>query len=360
MNAVTFPVRLDVASLHSEAREKALGFREFRSFLSLAATGNLGRTARELNVSQPTISLQLRKLEDGFGAQLFRRHGRGVTLTSAGASLRDRLQTVMQLLTSPLDDSMADMPPPARLSLAVPGELGLRLMSPLAAVFRQRWPDLMLDVKEGTGADLEEWVLQRCVDLAVLQDPPTLSELETRPLLTEPLGLVVPVHCTLADSARPLSIRELAGSPLILPGQSHWLRRRLDQAAQQHGMRLSPVLQVTSLALTKAMVRGGVGNTVLPRAAVQDELDSGALAFRPIGQPPLRCTRVLAFHRSASNSLVPAFAELVCDSVMTLVGRNAWPGAQAATRIATGTLPLCGSGAPPRVSTQAIEEMAIP
>ncbi len=358
MNAVTFPVRLDLASLNSEARDKALGFREFRSFLSLAGTGNLGRTARELNVSQPAISLQLRKLEDGFGTQLFRRHGRGVTLTTAGASLRDRLQTVMQLLTSPLDDCAADTPPPARLSLAIPGELGLRLVSPLASMFRQRWPELMLDVKEGNGADLEKWILQRSVDLAVLQDPPTLPELETRPLLTEPLGLVLPVHGALAESARPMSMRELAGIPLILPGQSHWIRRRLDQAAQQYGVRLTPVLQATSMALTKAMVRGGLGNTVLPRAAVQDEIDCGSLAFRPIAQPPLHCTRVLAFHRSASNSLVPVFAELVCDSVITLAMRNAWPGAQVA-RDATHAFPSRGSGVPVPVATQSIEEMAI-
>jgi LysR family transcriptional regulator, nitrogen assimilation regulatory protein len=358
MNAVTFPVRLDVASLNSEAREKALGVREFRSFLSLASTGNVGRTARDLNVSQPAISLQLRKLEDAFGAQLVRRHGRGVTLTPAGASLRDRLHTVMQLLTSPLDDSLADTPP-ARLSLAIPGELGLRLASPLATMFRQRWPDLMLDFKEGNGADLEEWVLHRCVDLAILQDPPFLPELDTTPLLTEPLGLVLPVHCPLSESRRPLSMRELMGAPLILPGQSHWIRRRLDHAAQQYGVRLNPVSQVTSLALIKAMVRGGVGHTVLPRAAVQDEVDAGSLTFRPIGQPPLHCTRVLAFHRSASNSLVPDFAELVCDSVTALASRGAWAGAQVVSRIATGTILQRGSGATSPNASQVMEELAI-
>src|SRR5215471_13425016 len=98
MSAVTFPVAKDPASLHSEAREKVLGLRELRYFLSVAQTGNIGRAARDLNVSQPAISIQLRKLEEGFGAQLLLRHGRGVSLTPAGACLRDRLQTVMQLL----------------------------------------------------------------------------------------------------------------------------------------------------------------------------------------------------------------------------------------------------------------------
>ncbi|HXB46657.1 MAG TPA: LysR family transcriptional regulator, partial [Streptosporangiaceae bacterium] len=148
MNAVTFPVLRDAALLQSEAREKALGLRELRYFLSVAQTGNLGRAAQILNVSQPAISLQLRKLEDGLGTQLLLRHGRGVTLTAAGACLRDRLHTVMQLLASPLDEAGSDMLP-TTVSFAVPAETGAPLVAPLARLFRARWPDVTLDIREG-------------------------------------------------------------------------------------------------------------------------------------------------------------------------------------------------------------------
>jgi LysR family nitrogen assimilation transcriptional regulator len=358
MNAVTFPVRVDPVSLNGDARGKTFGLRELRSFLRVASTGNLGRAAREMNVSQPAISLQLRKLEEGFGTQLLTRHGRGVTLTPAGACLRDRLHTVMQLLASPLDGSVGETPP-ARLSLAIPSESGLPLVAPLALRFRLRWPDLALDVREGNGADLEEWILHRHVDLAILQDPPSYPALETAPLLTEPLGLVLPADAALARGSRPLAMRELAADALILPGQPHWMRRRLDQAAQQYGVRLNPVLQVASIALTKAMVRGGVGHAVLPRAAVQDEIDGGALAFRLIGQPPMCCTRVLAFHRAASNSLVPAFAEMVRESVTELAQGGAWAGARVARSVSAGTALPRESAAPSPTALQSIEEVAI-
>jgi LysR family nitrogen assimilation transcriptional regulator len=348
MNAVTFPMRVDPVSLNGDAREKAFGLRELRAFLRVASTGNLGRAAREMNVSQPAISLQLRKLEAGFGTPLLTRHGRGVTLTPAGACLRDRLHTVMHLLASPLDDSLGGTPP-TRLSLAIPSESGLPLIAPLARMFRLRWPDLALDVKEGNGADLEEWILHRRVDLAILQDPPSLPALEAAPLLSEPLGLVLPASAALAQGSRPLSLRDIACDALILPGQPHWIRRRLDQAAQRHGVRLNPVLQVASIALSKAMVRGGVGYAVLPRAAVQDEIDRGALAFRLIGQPPMCCTRVLAFHRAASNSLVPAFAEMVRQSVTALARDGAWAGAQVIKPASTDTaLPREGAAPPAR------------
>jgi LysR family transcriptional regulator, nitrogen assimilation regulatory protein len=327
MNAVTFPVLKDAASLQSEAREKALGVRELRYFLSVAQTGNLSRAAQILNVSQPAISLQLRKLEDGLGTQLLLRHGRGVTLTAAGACLRDRLHTVLQLLASPLDDSDSE-PPPATVSLAVPGEAAAPLVAPLARMFRERWPEITLDIREGCGGELEAWLSQRHVDLALLPDRPALSELEVFPLLTDALGLVVPVHSQLAGDTRPLSLRELGAESLILPGRQHWLRRRLDHAAQRQGMQLRPMLQVDSAALCKMMVRAGLGCTVLPLTAVQNEVSRGALAFRPVGHPPLTCTHVVAFHRAAANTLVAPLAAMACEAITSLAENGAWPGAE--------------------------------
>jgi LysR family nitrogen assimilation transcriptional regulator len=359
MNAVNFPVWRATAALQSEAREKALGLRELRYFLSVAQTGNIGRAARDLNVSQPAISLQLRKLEEGLGTPLLLRHGRGVTLTPAGTCLRDRLQTVMQLLATPLDEPAIEAKPTA-LSFAIPADSGGPLMAPIARMFRSRWPDMTLDVREGSGADLEEWLLHRHVDLAILQDPPTLLQLHIIPLLTEDLGLVAPAHASLAQGSRPLPMRDLAGDALILPDHRHWIRRRLDHAAQQCGLRLSPMLQVNSIALTKVLVRGGLGHTILPRAAAREEIERGALAFRPIGQPPLSSTCVLAFHRAASNSPVTAFADMVRDAVIALAESGAWPGAQVVRSI-PGAMeqPRGRAAVTPPVGWNAMEGVAI-
>ena len=141
-----------------------------------------------------------------------------------------------------------------------------------------------MDIREGSGADLEEWLLHRHVDLAILQDPPSLPDIEITPMLTESLGLVAPVHSHLMADSRPASLRELGGESLILPGPQHWIRRRLEIAAQQSGMRLNMVLQVNSTALAKVMVRSGLGCTILPRSFVQDDIARGALAL-PADRP---------------------------------------------------------------------------
>jgi LysR family nitrogen assimilation transcriptional regulator len=328
MNAFNFLARAPGTPRQSAVRETPFDLRELRCFHSVARTGNFGRSARELNISQPAISHQVRKLEEGLGTQLLVRHGRGVMLTPAGACLRDRLETIMRLLASPLDGDASAGTVPGTVSLAVPAEAGPLLAAPLAREFRARWPDVALDIREGSGSELEEWVLHRRVDIAIVQDPPVLAELEVWPILTESLGLVVPVHSRMAEDHRPLRLRDLIGESLILPGPQHWIRRRVDSAAQQHAIRLAPTMQVSSVASTKVMVRNGIGCTILPLTAVQDEVTRGVLAFRPISHPPLTYTCALAFRRQATNAVVAEFADIARESMTSLVDSGAWRGAQ--------------------------------
>ena len=325
---------LGIASPDSAAREKALGLRELRYFLSVALTGNLGRAARALNVSPAAISQQVRKLEEGIGTPLLLRHGRGVTPTPAGACLRDRLHTVMQLLAAPLDEAEPKVLPGV-ISLGVPAETGGPLLVPLVQSCRLRWPHVTLEIREGFGADLAEWIAHRYVDVAILEDPPLLSELEVIPIMTEDLGLVAPVHSRIAQDPRPLPVRELISEPLILPSEQHWLRRRLDQATMQRGVSLAPVLQVNSTTLSKLMVRNGFGYTVLPGTSVQAEVAQGIFTFRPFIRPSLACTHSIAFHRAASNELT-AFADLARETMTTLAHNGTWFGTQAVTRRALG------------------------
>ncbi|MBN8928904.1 MAG: hypothetical protein BGO51_11730 [Rhodospirillales bacterium 69-11] len=334
---------------------RPLELREMRCFLTVARIGNFGRAARELDIGQPAISHAMQKLEANLGTQLLVRHGRGVTLTRAGMRLRDRIEQVMQLLASPLGDAPApagrddegdagletapaaiargaDRPLGAaasgRVVLAVPAELGPLLVAPLVERFRTAWPDLQLELQEGSGGAPEEWLLARRVDVAVLQDPAARDELQIRPVLSETLGLVVSVRSALADESRPLRMREIAGMKLILPTRQHWIRRRLEQAAFQAGVTLDAAMEVDSCTLAKAMVRNGIGCTVLPSTAVQEELARGALAFRALIRPSLSTTHAIAHRRSGVTPAIRDLARMLHGAMVSLVEQGAWTGAQ--------------------------------
>jgi LysR family nitrogen assimilation transcriptional regulator len=306
------------------ASEKALKLQDLRYFLSVAQTGNIGRSALALRVSAPAISVRLRKLEEDLGVRLLIRHGRGMALTSAGACLRDRANTAVQLLALPLTAPMPDRTPDT-ISLGITAEMGRIIVPFLATVFQLRWPHARLVIREGRGSTLEEWLVHQQVDVAILDEPPTLNELVLIPVLRDKLGLVAPVHTGLDHEARPLPVRELGRFPLILPREPHWLRRRLDQVAFQRGVGLSPALQVDGASMITALVRGEHGFGILPRAVVQMEVARGELAFRPIEQPCLTCISSVGFHRAAAGAHVATFADMTRVAIVKFATEGAWP-----------------------------------
>ncbi|MBN8902356.1 MAG: hypothetical protein J0H57_15100, partial [Rhodospirillales bacterium] len=201
------------------------------------------------------------------------------------------------------------------------------LVAPLVEQFRTAWPDLQLELQEGSGAALEEWLLGRRVDVAVLQDPASREELQVRPVLSETIGLVTSVRSPLAESSDPLRVRDIDGLKLILPTRQHWIRRRLEQAAFQAGITLDAATEVDSCTLAKAMVRSGLGCTVLPGTAVQEELARGSLAFRALIRPSLSTTHAIALRRAGITPAVRDLARMLHGAMVALVQQGTWTGA---------------------------------
>lgn len=309
---------------------RALELRELRYFHSVARTGNFGRAARELNIGQPNVSHQVQKLEQELGTRLLIRHGRGVTLTQAGSCLMERLDVILGLLSAPLQEAPAPEQTVGTLSLALPSETAPFLVPRLIEACRTRWPDVTLAIKEGASASLEEWVLDRRVDLAILQDPPALDELDAEPVVTERLGLVSGVRTIRLEGADSVRVRQLGGMKLILPHPRHWIRRLVDSAAFRRGVALDRIQQVDGVSLTKEMVRNGLGHTVLPYVAVRDEVALGTLAFHPIDHDPLWTVHAIACRSAmAPAPFVSDVRRLLRDVMSNLATSGAWAGATA-------------------------------
>jgi LysR family nitrogen assimilation transcriptional regulator len=307
---------------------RALELRELRSFRSVARTGNFNRAARELNTSQPNVSYHVQKLEQELGTQLLIRHRRGVTLTQAGTCLMERLDVILGLLNAPLEPAAAPERTIGTISVAMPPEPAALLVPRLLEACRERWPHLTLVIREGTSASLEEWVLDRRVDVAVLQDPPALDELTTEAVVTERLGLVSGVRTITLDATDSVRVRQLGGLKLILPHPRHWIRRLVDNAAFRRGIVLDQVQQVDGVALTKEMVRDGAAHTVLPFVAVRDEVARGTLSFLPIDHDPLLTVHAIASCSGVGPApFVTEVSRALRDVMSSQARSGAWTGA---------------------------------
>ncbi len=310
---------------------RALELRELRDFHSVARTGNFGRAARELNIGQPNVSHQVQKLEQELGTRLLIRHGRGVTLTQAGSCLMERLDVILGLLNAPLEPAPEPRQTTGSISLALPAEAAPLLAPRLLEACRERWPNVSLAIREGNSASLEEWVLDRRVDIAVLQDPPALEELDVEPVATERLGLVSGVRTIRLDGTDQIRVRHLADLKLILPHPRHWIRRLVESAAFRRGIVLNQVQQVDGVSLTKEMVRDGHGHTVMPFVAVRDEVARGSLTFRLIDHDPLLTVHAIATRGGAAPApFVMEVRRLLRDEMSGLARSGVWAGASVA------------------------------
>ena len=308
---------------------RATDIRELRTFVQAARAGSISRASERLNIAQPALSRQVHKLEQELGLPLLVRHGRGVTLTQAGALLLERAEALIhQFDQIPHDLRTSEAAFTGPVVLGVPPAAGLLVAPAVYKVFRARWPNAALQIREGVSSLLEEWLLDRRLDIAVLHNPPPLDDIDITPVLHERMVLACPPS-DVAGADRPISLSDIGAIKLILPSAPHSNRRLVERAAAQHGARLHLMLEVDSVPLTKALVQGGVGSTILTYASVAAERAAGTLTVRPIHRPPLMSVIALATPRDAQADWLRAeLTGLVADVIGGLVASGAWQGAR--------------------------------
>lgn len=307
-----------------------MDLKELRNFMRVARAGSVSRAADELRLAQPALSRQIGKLERELGVSLFARHGRGVRLTAAGSLLLERAESIVQLVHETREEIREDRSPAGgRVTLGVPPAAGRLLIPPFVKQFQKTWPQITLHMREGVTSSLQEWLLEKRIDIAILHNPPHLEALNISPILTERMHVVGPPHH--GQGRRPhttFRIGDLAELPLILPSMAHNNRRLVEQAALEHGVRLRIKLEVDSVSFAKAMVEQGLGYTILTYAAVQDELARKRLTAYPIVRPALATRVTIVTPRDQPPKTTQLASETLHEVCRALVRSRQWAGAQ--------------------------------
>ncbi|MCK1395725.1 LysR family transcriptional regulator [Bradyrhizobium sp. 1] len=311
-----------------------MDIRGLRYFVHVARAGSFSRAATELHIAQPALSRQIKKLEDELGTQLLLRHGRGVTITDAGAVLLTDAEHVIDRLAQTLDvlkkghQSFA-----GQVTIGVPPTSGLLIVPRMVAALRERWPHATLAIREGISSFLEEWLVDRRIDVAVLHNPSPLGGIHMTPVLKERMVLACAPHHP-AASRRGIRLQDIAQIPLILPSLPHSNRRLIEGAATRHNIRLKLALEVDSIPLIKAMVKSGDGATIQTLAGVAAEAARGELVTRAIERPPLTSTIWIAMpHEAHASWLTLEVARLLKASIAQLVTEKIWVGARLAEAV---------------------------
>jgi LysR family nitrogen assimilation transcriptional regulator len=290
-----------------------------RLFLEVAEAGSLSKVAARRQTVQSHVSRQITEFEKQCGGVLFRRTGRGVTLTEFGvralAKFRVWLQQTEQLAQELHAESGQLL---GQVRLGIIPSAAHPLVTRLFERLRAQHPGVRLDIAEGQGAELDAMLGSGAVDLAVLFRFQRPSGREERLLCVAHTYLVSAPGDALTR-APTLDFARLEGLKLVLPRRpSHW-RNALEETARSLGFRLEPIAEADSLTVQKELVARTCGiYSILGPFSMAAELRAGKLQASRLVAPDLCRHVTLAFPPQGKTSpacrAVAAIVQELVDS----------------------------------------------
>ena len=306
----------------------AADLHKWRAFVAIGELGSLTRAALFLDSNQSLLSRQLNALERECGARLFNRTGRGVELSEVGATLFPQVKALLagaEQLEMQIRGEARE--PTGRVTLGLLPSIALPLVGRLFTDLRKRYPTISLKVLEGSSGQVEEWLADARVDIAILyRYGPSLPELEQALAVVDSYLIGAPGDKT--SAAPEVAFASMHGLPFILPGAPNGLRTALDAVARQQHITLEPVVEADSLPLQKSLVATERLYTVLPLHAVWSEVADGRLQAARIVEPPLQRTVAMASAKSKGPTrAVSAVAAQIVEIVDDMARAGMWrPG----------------------------------
>jgi LysR family hydrogen peroxide-inducible transcriptional activator len=287
-----------------------MNLRDLRYLVALADERHFGKAAERCFVSQPTLSAQVRKLEEYLGVPLVERQPKRVALTPTGEKVVRRARTLLQEADAIVDLARTDRDPLAgALKLALIPTVGPYLLPHVVGRLRKELPRLKLMLYEYQTEPLLQKLRAGDIDLGIVALPVVLDGLEAAELYDEPFMLAVPAAHALADVER-VKLDDLRGETLLLLEDGHCLRDQALEVCSRIRVNEAQDYRATSLETLRQMVAAGHGVTLLPELAAETPVGTArGLRIKPFTRPAPSRTLGAVWRKSTTRG--PAIEAIV-------------------------------------------------
>jgi LysR family hydrogen peroxide-inducible transcriptional activator len=292
-----------------------LKLKDLRYLVAVADQRHFGRAAARCFVSQPTLSAQLKKLEQSLGVQLIERAPNNVSLTPAGEQIVARARRILEASDEVVTLARSQRDPLAgTLSVALLPTIGPYLLPRVLPAIRKSLPRLELRLYEHQTAPMLEKLHGGELDVGILALPVELGGLTARALYREPFLVALPERHALA-ARDTLRVADLKGEKLLLLEDGHCLRDQALEVCSRAGVRDSQDFRATSLETLRQMVATGAGITLLPELAGRGAYrNARGVVLRPFARPaPVRHIGALWRKTSARGAAIEALARIIAE-----------------------------------------------
>jgi len=294
---------------------------QLKLFEAVSRRGSYTRAAEELFLTQPAVSIQIKRLEEQVGLPLFESVGKKIFPTTAGKAMYEASIDILNRVAE-LKDTVED------LKGVVKGPLQLAVVSTskyfmphLLGAFLQRYPDVEPKMKFTNRASVIERLMNNLDDFVVMGQLPDDKNLESYPFLENVLAIIAPPSHPLANK-KNITLKELSKERFISRESGSGTRLVFDRMLEKEGLKIEPYMELGSSEAIKQAVMAGLGIAILSLYGLALERDAGKLVLLDVKGFPVR-RRWYAVHQKGKKlSLVAQtylnFILLESDQVLNL------------------------------------------
>ncbi|MCY9659297.1 LysR family transcriptional regulator [Paenibacillus chondroitinus] len=291
-------------------------FRQLEYFAAICEELHFTRAAEKLGMSQPTLSHQIKMLEDELGVPLFDRIGKKIAITEAGHILLNECKVIFSSIKN-VKVQIIELQKVTRGTLsigALPGEL-TQLVSSLLIDFHQIYPEVQIKIINFD--DVVERVIQNQIDLAITILPVEDDRVVKYPLYKEDIYLTVSKDHALAER-ESINFDEISKHPFIMFPQTHKCRQIIDLTSSTSGFHIEPIIETTAIETIIGLVKADAGVTALSRTYLNLYNDTQLKAIK-IENPTLSREIAIIHHKDKYLSQAARlFMDLLSNHIVEL------------------------------------------
>ncbi len=277
-----------------------MNFRALQYFVKLAELKHFSNAANACFVSQPTLSTQIRKLEEELGVSLVERAPRQIMLTPIGEDIAHRAKHVLRDIEHIKDAARRSKDPETgTIKLGIFPTLAPYLLPHVIPNIRKQYPELRLQLAEEKTEDILNMLDQGRLDAGLLALPVEEHGMELEILFEEPFVTAMPASHPLTDK-KTITLKDLEGEELLLLEEGHCLRQQALAVCALAGAHERVDFHATSMETLRQMVATNAGVTLMPVLAVKPPIAStDNIALRPFESPAPSRTIALVWRSSS-------------------------------------------------------------
>jgi DNA-binding transcriptional LysR family regulator len=277
-----------------------INFRQLEVFRAVATTRSFTRASHILLISQSTVSQHIRELEDSLQVKLFERNRRNVYLSPAGEGLLEQSRRIFGMLEAAESAAKTRATPySGPLAFGCASSTLLYQLPPILVEYARAYPEVELNITDGTIQDVASQLLAGALDLALVVLPLTAPGLRKIILSNESFVAVLPAQHPLAKLPK-LNIRDLVHERFVMHRRGQNTRKLIDRYFYKRKISPRVAIEVAETEAIKEMVARGLGISLLPESAFKGGRDARGLKTFPIGGKELQRTLALVYLRPKS------------------------------------------------------------